>query len=543
MEFMDYPNQFATRKNTAFGIAAILLLAAALIGTGGCQKRMERHGPPMKVNSIDHSVKQFHNLGWTGAQSHPLTSSVSFQDPMDSESTISPGGIVITSVADASPAQLAKLKVGDVIVGVEDKWLPIKDDPTLDFIKELELNVVTGAETTELRIYDGRRCKTVEIKNVADSLEPGQDYQVVRFQNALELGLKHLAGEQKEWGSFALTEANSDVILQTAAIAGLSFLSSADDQFQPNIEKCLAYVGQNIDERITAATKAKESSPAPTTEPPKAGVIMMKMPEFKMDPLTAAGVAQFLAETDVQMIDKGWMPRLMGIVGSFSKSQDESGGWDLDDAPETELDPGATHTTNQVLLAIGMLERKGVMGNPGTIEKACGFLKKQMELRSGSNLDRRYKNALTAGTAAALMSINCQTTDSFLKQAAEDGLMGAGQCYASPISTLPGILSTAVLARQTGNDAWAQFHNETKYWLSSLQAPDGSFRDFPMAKSDQDRATYKSANSHWKAAHCCLLLSMQSGNLKKLTAESKSPMMVARPQQWQNGRGLKKCNS
>ena len=46
------------------------------------------------------------------------------------------------------------------------------------------------------------------------------------------------------------------------------------------------------------------------------------------------------------------------------------------------IDVGGTHTTNQVVLALGMLERKGMMGsNPQMLTKACQYLQKQREAR------------------------------------------------------------------------------------------------------------------------------------------------------------------
>ena len=387
-------------------------------------------------------------------------------------------------------------------------------------------------ETTELSIYSGRRQNLVTIKNNTVPLEPAIDNQVPRYQIAHSLGLKHLAEQQNEDGSFGQASESPDDFdqtLQTTCLAGMSLLSARDDQFQPNVDACLEFVAQQIDAKITSAEKAAPKEDA-EKKPATPGVVMMKMSAFELEPLTAAYVAQFLAESDVQMMDGKWMPRLMGTITSLSKSQHESGAWNMvekiDGMPRHVAH--TTHTTNQVLLAIGMLERKGVMGNPDTIKKACGYLKQAKEARAGISIDRRLKNSLTAGTAAALMSVNCQTNDAFLKQAVEDGLSGAGECYLSPQFTLPGVLSTALLARQTGADAWEQFHNETKYWISSVQLPDGSFNSMPTGSADQDTDEERNADSVWEAAHYCLLLAMQSDKLPKLMAKAKSPMQVAR---------------
>ena len=539
------PNQRTTTGPTVKPLLVICVgLMFALLTFTGCKKdqRMQRHGPPQKENYIDSDITEFHNLGWLGVQTHPLTKSIRFKDPDDSDSTISPGGLVITNLFADSPAADSQLNIGDVIVGIDGKWLPIKDDPTLDFIRLLESSVAAMKETTELSVYDGRQ-KFVTIKNNTVSLEPTIDNQVPRYQIAHGRGLEHLAKQQNEDGSFGPAsesseqnlkqdfeaDADFDQTLQTTCLAGMSLLTARDDQYQPNVDKCLEFVAQQIDAKIALAEKAAPKEDA-KKKPATPGVVVMKMPKFELEPLTAAYVAQFLAESDVQMMDGKWMPRLTGTISSLSQSQHESGAWNMEE--KTDGMPRnvahTTHTTNQVLLAIGMLERKGVMGNPDTIKKACGYLKQAKEARAGTSIDRRLKNSLTAGTAAALMSVNCQTNDAFLKQAVEDGLSGAGECYLSPQFTLPGVFSTALLARQTGADAWEQFHNETKYWISSVQLPDGSFNSMPTGFADQDTEAERKPDSVWEAAHYCLLLAMQSDKLPKLKAKTKSPMQVAR---------------
>ncbi|MFK7767389.1 MAG: hypothetical protein AB8B55_09225 [Mariniblastus sp.] len=508
---------------------AVPFVVVMLFVTVGCKERMRRHGVPVSENFVDSKITEFHNLGWIGAQSHPLTSTLSFPDPNDRDSKISPGGLVIVKMAAGSPVDNAKLRHGNVIVGVEDEWLPIKDDPTLDFIERLELHVATGAKTTKLQVFDGYRCRTIEIQNVAGPLTPNQAGIFDRYQDAANLGLKYLAIQQKADGAFGPED--FDHSLQTTSMAGLSFLASGDQQFQSNVDACLEFVAGKLDAKILSATAATNSDdkvgPAGAKSNP-GKLTVMKMPELDLNPLTAACVAQFLAESKVQMIDPQWMPRMMGIVGSFAKSQNENGAWNstqkIDGRPK--LDIFATHTTNQVLLAMGMLERKGLTGNPEAIKRACEFLKQETELRAASSLDRRLKNTLTAGTAAALRSVNCQMTDDFFKRVVEGGLEGVDQCYASPILTVAGVLSTAVLARQTGDDAWAQFHDGTKYWLSSLQVPDGSFQSMPGTMTNALNA--ENSNADLETAQYCLLLQMQSGKLKKMTAEIDSPMMVSR---------------
>ena len=522
-------------------------VVALLLIVCGCENKTTHSVAQPKTNLVDSSITEFHNLGWVGAMIHPLTEIVSFVDPDDPEASVSPGGLVIREVIDASPAAAAGLQIGDVIVGVGDDWVPIKDDPTLDVIELIELQVTAAEPTTDLKVYRNGKCETVSLKNVSNSLEGGLPNQVVRLSDAASRGLNYLAEQQNENGSFGAADASPESRLQSTAIAGLALLATGDEKFTANVDQCKQFIGGEIDALIASAA---DDEPEKEETEAKPGVVMMKMPSFEMEPLTAAYVLQFLAEAKIPMMDQQWMPRLFGTIGGLSKTQHDSGGWnvtsvaesndaepgDVDESNKTEesddsetaIDVAGTHTTNQVLLALGMLERTGMMGQPEIMIKACGYLKDQKAARSGGGIDRRLRATLSAGTGVAFVAINCQKTDSFLKDAMTDGLEKLGERYSSPNLAMSGLLSAGILAKQAGKDGWAQFHNETKYWLSSIQRPDGSFQSIPGTNGSPLAIESNSSDPIWSAAHYCLLLATQSTELKTLVGETKSPMMFAR---------------
>ena len=100
-----------------------------------------------------------------------------------------------------------------------------------------------------------------------------------------------------------------------------------------------------------------------------------------------------------------------------------------------------------------------------------------------------------------------------------------GERISAPSYGLANTLATAIFARQSNKENWHLFHDGCKHLLSSFQKSDGSFAEGVIPT---DGPGPEHADVAWRTAHCCLLLSMQQGKLKKLIAETKGPMMVAR---------------
>ena len=224
---MDLSNQPNTKRSFT---AIACCIVAALAFVNGCAEKnsADRSSTEMYGSFVDDSITSSHNLGWIGAQSHPLSKPLSFPDPEDEESSVSPGGLVVTKVVENTIASEAKLTKGDVIVGVGEDWLPIKDDPTLDFIRLIEEKVAGDQDSIQLQVFDGNSLRSVSIKSEAPSLEPTSESVVPRYQTALAKGLQHLGSRQNEDGSFGATEDVSQK-LQTTCMAGLSFLAASND--------------------------------------------------------------------------------------------------------------------------------------------------------------------------------------------------------------------------------------------------------------------------------------------------------------------------
>ena len=269
----------------------VVLLVVSLAGSG-CRKENGATNASISKDLIDSSITEFHNLGWLGAQSHPLSTDVTFSDPGDAEATVTPGGLVIRDVAERGAAANAGLQVGDVIVGVEATWLPIKDDPTLDFIQDLETRVSAGETKTDLQILRNGELQSITISNPSKSLDDGLPSQVERFAKSTELGLDHLATLQQADGSFGDPECNGDERLQTTALCGLSFLAGGAEKYSENIEKCKTFLAGQIDRvrKPSKETKADEAAEKKKTSP---GPQVMQIQAVEMEPLASAYLLQF----------------------------------------------------------------------------------------------------------------------------------------------------------------------------------------------------------------------------------------------------------
>ena len=537
-------------KNVCICLVIAVSAAVSLVGCKTESVKLTNAPEAAKDSYLEPSRTDLSSLGWLGATSHPVSEAFSFAHPSKEDETVSPGGLVLAEVFADTPAEKAGLKKGDVMVGVSERWLPINDDSTMDFVRELETEVSSGSEKITISVMRGGVCETVNIDNVVKPLSEGVPYDVARLKEAATRGADYLANQQNEDGSFGDETIEPKERLQVTAICGLALLAT-DKDFQPNLDQCLKFIGETID----ACAKSPQTPAAPKRAPngpPKKKLTLSqkaqlellkslipksaKTPNYDIEPSKVSYSLMFLAEADVPMKDGKWKPRIQGLIQSLTQAQEDSGAWGMPPTQQTAeegseqssldevaINSYASQTTNRVLLALGMMERKGIPSNPKTISKACGYLKTQFTERASVKLDRRTKAGLAAGTSAALHSINCQPRDAFLLEAMESALANMEE----RISIYDGLsfaLETAVFARQSNKENWQQFYDSYKYLLSSFQKPDGSFASSRFPEIDPDSTLCEES----RTARCCLLLSMQQGKLKQLIAETKSPKNVAR---------------
>ena len=500
----------------------ILLMGPGLWLAIGCESGsagLDESVAALKSSYIDESKTRHHNLGWLAARSNPVSESISVQDPQRADLQITPGAIVIREVADGGPASDSGLQIGDVIVRVGDDWLPIKDDPTIDFFAALESRISAGDLNVDFGVIRDGVLQSVTLKHGQSSLDAGMPFQVARLDDATDRALRRLVEEQRQDGSFGDSDLSDAGRLKITAVAGLAILGAENKTFEKAASRCVDFVAMQIDIQSKTTTEP---------EPPQDADNTMLLPSVQVDidPLTAAYVLQFLAESNVQVMDGDWMPRLMGLLAAMESRQTESENDSSNETVESRIDVLGTHTTNQVLLALGAWERKGMMGRPDTIANACAFLKEQAKARASGSLDRRTRAALNAGTAVALRAINCSESDPFFRQLVKDSLQRSRDVATSPVLGMTGLLSTARVARRSGMEGWTRFQNDVRILLAMIESPSGSFDPVPEKTTEVLMGIEN--DPHWKAAHLTMTLAMQHDPWKRINGVQTTPMLVVR---------------
>ncbi len=475
----------------------------------GCSTHDDSSSPitlPLVSNTDD-----ARHLGWLGGSSRALLNVVRIDDqPEFTVKPISVGGIFIDQVLDDQPLAKAGIQTADIIVRVDETWLPVKTEPTQDFIELIEnANTAKTGSVELLVLRDSRLTKielTVDQKPIDDGLPLASD----RFIDLTKFALDYLASRQNLDGSFPTQRNEWNAKRISTSLAGLAFLSAAPsiaDNYKSNIGDCLSFISKSFSDT--------QSRP--------------------VDPLTIAYVVQFFAESDIQFIEANWLDVIGALTEQLTDQQNESGAWairaesSLDTPPASnEIDIAGTFITNQVLLAIGALERKGFEPDAHVIEKACQFLQSQSIMRTPSDIDRRIKAVLSAGTAAALIAINCDRNSEPLGLYVQEVSDRFSDVHSSPALNWPGFLHVAILARQNNNETWLKFHDATKYISVQRIQMDGKVVDLPGNGSKLlDFETWVDSQV-WRNAHFAIALSLQSRSLEKSLALTASEPIKTR---------------
>ena len=433
--------------------------------------------------------EQAHSMGWLGANGYPLLVPGTMDDPTNPDKTVTFGAMRIEGIDPNGAFGRAKLVEGDVVVGISDQWLPVKENPGLELFELIENQLNSGNVPISIGLLRGGEYLTVDMETDFKSLDENLPNASPRIIASVENALEYLASQQQDDGSFAVAKEDLDARLISTSLAGLAFLSgdkSLRARHEANVRQCLAFIQSKL-----------------TGDVPKG-----------LQPIACAYVAQFLSESDAELLEENWLDVFSVLNDVFETTQLESGAWTYlpvlegESAGPHSATIADTHVTNQVLLAIAALDRKGFSLEPKTMEAACALLDREGRVRIASGMDRRVKGALSAGTAAALLALNCDHGNPTFRRYLDNALERSRDMNTSPMVSLPGLFNCALVARHADTQSWIEFHNRTKYVAGSLFLPNGDVGVDAESQTELTEVEGVVDPGIWRATHWIMIRSM-----------------------------------
>jgi len=190
----------------------------ALVLAGACGEAPEngRAGESAAVSAAELPER---NLAWLGARARPASGLLRIPD---GEHERCPGGLVLTALVAGGPLQVARAAPGDVLVRVDEDWIPLQEDPTGAFLALVEQRISGGRARATLAVWRAPRLVELDLELLDTALEVGLPVSVERFRTAAAAAVEALlaseapgsasgAGElaRAAWTSLALRSAGA----------------------------------------------------------------------------------------------------------------------------------------------------------------------------------------------------------------------------------------------------------------------------------------------------------------------------------------------
>jgi hypothetical protein len=483
------------------GTFPVFLLAAVI--SGACSENTSS----LPVSFVDESITEFTNLGFLGAAGHGAKTAIKVPDPARPDHFVDTGGVVLREIDAGAPLSEAGLEVGDVVIRVMEDYLPIKEDPSLDFLARLESAFSAGKNVIALEVLRRGAVHETLLSFDPEKLPPlgqGDFKRNERYAKAARNGLEYLKSVQEEDGSFPVKHAGADAKLAVTSVAGLAFMAAGGleegNAYGENLSKCLAYMEKALDPEKSPDTK-------------------------KIGHLGGAFALQFLSEYMHQKMEMSVMTLLAMGMQKVATAQQEDGGWLLGSDGNEPGYNERTLATHLCLQALGAAERAGVLMNNEPFEKACGYLK--AHTNDGNvgfvpepDFDRRSEAGRVAGILAAMRSISCSFGEAYMQKLFKYYSGYTKEIAQAPVDESIHLLSAAILSRQKGLPQWMLFNEENQVLLLSLQKTDGSFVFLPKARRKTVPFFDDLSGPAWRTAVYSLIFLLQEDALPLLVAKA-----------------------
>jgi hypothetical protein len=187
-----------------------LWLFAALLFASGCAE------PVVRVNYLEEGAA-LQTLGWLGGKSHPLTKVLEITHEQEVQA---PGGLVLTEVVASGVLAQAGAQRGDVVVRVGEEWVPLREDPTLDVLEQVEQLVSAGSKEVAFGCWRDGTLVELTLPLDQPALEVGLPLEVQRFQQGAQQAIAKLQGQQRKDGGWDAGSPATELAIDS--LAGLA---------------------------------------------------------------------------------------------------------------------------------------------------------------------------------------------------------------------------------------------------------------------------------------------------------------------------------
>jgi len=542
----------------------LLALVALCVGPVACGRASTG------TSYVDPSIETFAQVGWLGAHVQPLTRDLTI--PLDDEEHV-PGGVVVRTLDEEAPLARAGARVGDVLVRVDENWMPLKRHMHLDFVRLVEQAVSAGRTSVELGIWRGGALITVSLAAQRTPIETGLPVNVARFDEGAAQALAQLAPGDASPATWALTglavlaSGTPDADLLAQAKANVRAGLDAGDATSGDLAWGLLFEAEQVGALPTAYVLAASDSggaasskgPVPPAMPGAAGGMPVQVTPDQlkelMEKLKAGGATVTMgggpppgvgspagdapkptpgkktprktppkrlpkARDLLKHLDPARIPKLERLgkrAAGLIERQAEGGGWSQarDGEPDAE-------TTSLALWALGAVLRAGGSVSAEPIEKGLGYLREtlhegRLSIEVAKGADRRIEAGRAALGAMALRALGCPDSDEMLLALLKfsDGY-GAEVLDAERQQTAY-LIATGVGRRGRGLATWDAFYNDFRFRLVAAQTPSGAF--VPL---EAEGGTFGDTASATAAG--ALLLALQSERVPLLLAKAENPL-------------------
>ena len=174
------------------------VLALALAGACGEAATTEPTGARA---AAPEDARPDRNLAWLGARVRPATGLLRIEDGGHERS---PGGLVLAALEPGGALEAARAAPGDVLVRVDEDWVPLQEDPTASFLALVEQRISGGRERARLGVWRASRLVELDLALLGTALEVGLPVSVERFRTGTAAAVAALLASEPPAGAGGL---------------------------------------------------------------------------------------------------------------------------------------------------------------------------------------------------------------------------------------------------------------------------------------------------------------------------------------------------